>query len=195
MFLSYWLKCSPSFQVKIRKHYKSEFLKQKYFQKGLMSLQAPDISEHLSVSSVIFGRTSDVPAISVRWQTTDSTGHIKVAVSEWIAWEVVSLKLCLLNNAHIFCPLWHLLQLWSYLKSELRLEKERRFETHLILVILPLNFSFVIWFCCWTRCEAAPNASVSLFTVLLFATLDSLRHSFPSLSAILITLMNQIKTI
>lgn len=108
MFLSYWLKCSPSFQVKIRKHYKSEFLKQKYFQKGLMSLQAPDISEHLSVSSVIFGRTSDEPATSVHWQIADSTGHIKVAASERIAWEVVSLKLCLFNNAPLFCPLRHL---------------------------------------------------------------------------------------
>ena len=47
-----------------------------------MSFQAPDVSEHLSVSSVIFGKTSDVPASSAHQQISDSTGHIRVAASE-----------------------------------------------------------------------------------------------------------------
>lgn len=57
-----------------------------------MSFQAPHVSEHLSVSSVIFGRTSDVPANSAHWQIWNMTGHIRVAASEQITWEVISLS-------------------------------------------------------------------------------------------------------
>lgn len=47
-----------------------------------MSFQAPDVSQRLSVSSVILGRTSDVPADSAHRHISDGTGHIRVAASE-----------------------------------------------------------------------------------------------------------------
>jgi len=50
-----------------------------------MGFKAPDVSEHLSVSSVIFGRTSEVSTNSAHQQILDSTGHTRASASERIA--------------------------------------------------------------------------------------------------------------
>lgn len=138
MLLSYQIKCSPRFQIKIRNTQnrmlkaKENFREVPWVFRLVMFLSICHRLQLFLTGPVMCQQILPI-------NRSDSTGHTRVAASKQITWELISPNLCLLNDACIFYPLWPPpLNLWSNSKRGLKWEKERKFWNM-------VTYNFAIW--------------------------------------------------